>query len=220
MKCFLTTIITPFNNSSEGLELHLWWGESESASCSVLSDSSRSHGLYCPWNSPGKNTGVGCHFFLQGIFPTQGSNLGLPHWRQILYHLCHLENSWWGSITINDRHVDVHSVLRITALKPQYFLTLKSQISGPFPKVNFKSKKRNPTRLKPWYSPAKALRQRHFVVTLTTILAHTFHSGQHSVRWSELSEQSSVQLGKCRLLGPGYPLTRAWVQDPQVLHTC
>ena len=28
----------------------------------------------CPWNSPGKNTGVGCHFLLQGIFPTQGSN--------------------------------------------------------------------------------------------------------------------------------------------------
>ena len=31
--------------------------------------------LLCPWDSPGKNTGVGCHFLLQGIFPTQGSNL-------------------------------------------------------------------------------------------------------------------------------------------------
>ena len=30
-------------------------------------------GLLCPWDSPGKNTGVGCHFPLQGIFPTQGS---------------------------------------------------------------------------------------------------------------------------------------------------
>ena len=29
----------------------------------------------CPWNSPGKNTGVGCHFLLQGIFLSQGSNL-------------------------------------------------------------------------------------------------------------------------------------------------
>ena len=36
------------------------------------------------WDSPGKSTGVGCHFLLQGIFPTQGSNLGLPHWRQTL----------------------------------------------------------------------------------------------------------------------------------------
>ena len=39
----------------------------------------QSHGLYptrflCPWNFPGKNTGVSCHFLLQGIFPTQRSN--------------------------------------------------------------------------------------------------------------------------------------------------
>ena len=40
-------------------------------------------------DSPGKNTGVSCHFFLQGIFPTQGSNPGLLHCRQILYHLSH-----------------------------------------------------------------------------------------------------------------------------------
>ena len=54
----------------------------------------RSHGLQptrlpCPWNSPGKNTGVCSHSLLQGIFPTQGSNMGLLHCRQILYHLSH-----------------------------------------------------------------------------------------------------------------------------------
>ena len=38
-------------------------------------------------DSSGKNTGVGCHALLQGIFPTQGLNLGLLHCRQILYHL-------------------------------------------------------------------------------------------------------------------------------------
>ena len=38
---------------------------------------------------PGKNTGVGCHFLLQGIFPTQGLNPGLWHCRQILYQLSH-----------------------------------------------------------------------------------------------------------------------------------
>ena len=42
--------------------------------------------LLCPWNSPCKNTGVGCHFLLQDL-PDLGSNLGLPHCRQILYHL-------------------------------------------------------------------------------------------------------------------------------------
>ena len=40
-------------------------------------------------DSPGKNTGVGCHFLLQGIFPTQESNPGLPHCRQILYSVSH-----------------------------------------------------------------------------------------------------------------------------------
>ena len=40
-------------------------------------------------DSPGKNTGVGCQALLQRIFPNQGSNPGLPHCRQILYHLSH-----------------------------------------------------------------------------------------------------------------------------------
>ena len=40
-------------------------------------------------DSPGKNTGVGCHALLQGIFLTQGSNPDLLHCRQILYHLSH-----------------------------------------------------------------------------------------------------------------------------------
>ena len=44
---------------------------------------------YSLWNSPGQNTGVGSLSLLQGIFPTQKLNLGLPHCRQILYHLSH-----------------------------------------------------------------------------------------------------------------------------------
>ena len=40
-----------------------------------------------PWNSPGQNTGVASLSLLQRIFPTQGSNLGLPHCRQVLYQL-------------------------------------------------------------------------------------------------------------------------------------
>ena len=45
----------------------------------------------CPY-SPGKNTRVGCHFLLQGIFPTQALNPGLLHCRQILYQLSHQGN--------------------------------------------------------------------------------------------------------------------------------
>ena len=60
-----------------------------SQSCLVMSDSLPPHGLYSPWNSPGQSTEVGRLSLLQAIFPTQGSNLGLPHGRQILYQLSH-----------------------------------------------------------------------------------------------------------------------------------
>ena len=61
-----------------------------------------------PWDFPGKNTEVVCHFLLQGIFLTQGLNPGLPHCRQTLYHLSHQrslcflrgEHIWKGSAAI------------------------------------------------------------------------------------------------------------------------
>ena len=62
-------------------------------SCSVVSDSLRTHGLdparlLCPWDSPGKNTRVGCHSLLQGIFLMREWNLHLLHC--ILYSLGYL----------------------------------------------------------------------------------------------------------------------------------
>ena len=45
--------------------------------------------LLHPWDFPGKSTGVGCHFLLQGILPTQGLNPGLLHCKQIAYPLSH-----------------------------------------------------------------------------------------------------------------------------------
>ena len=59
---------------------------------SVTSDSLQLHGLRptwlhsCPWNSPDKNTRVGSPSILQGIFLTQGLNLGLHYCRLMLYH--------------------------------------------------------------------------------------------------------------------------------------
>ena len=66
---------------------------SESEGYSVASNSLRPYGLYSPWNCPGQNTGVGSLCLLQGIFPTQRSNPGLPHCRQILYRLRHKGSS-------------------------------------------------------------------------------------------------------------------------------
>ena len=55
-------------------------------------------------DSPGKNNGVGCHALLQGIFLTQGSNPGLLHCRQMLYHLSHQRSP-------NERENVCHSVV-------------------------------------------------------------------------------------------------------------
>ena len=66
------------------LRFSVWHVISESESRSVVSDSLWPYGLYSLWNSPGQITGVGSFSFLQGVFPTQGSNPGLPHCRQIL----------------------------------------------------------------------------------------------------------------------------------------
>ena len=111
-------------------------------SCLTLRDPHglQSTSLLCPWDSPGKNTGVGCHALLQGIFPTQGSNPGLQHCREILYHLSHQESphftvtgQWW-----------LHTSSR--ALK----LLKKIQDSNSF----YDTRKLNP-RWKQWLEEAK-----------------------------------------------------------------
>ena len=60
----------------------------ESVSCSVVSDSVTCYllptRLLCPWDAPGKDTGVGSHSLLQRIFPTPGLNLGFLHCRHSL----------------------------------------------------------------------------------------------------------------------------------------
>ena len=78
---------------------------SESVSCSVLLDSLQIYRqspsrLLCPWNSPGRNAGVGSHSLLQGIFLTQGLNPGLLHCRRVLYRGSQREAhgrgaAWW-----------------------------------------------------------------------------------------------------------------------------
>ena len=96
------------NPGHERLEweiLILFGSESESECHSVMSDSFffffmsdslGSPGVYCLWNSPGQNTGVGSLSLLHGIFPTQESNQGLLHCRRILYQM-NYEGSPFGS---------------------------------------------------------------------------------------------------------------------------
>ena len=92
--CLLTSLLATCTDDFLPLLYSCLWKWKWKWSHSVVANSLWPHGLQptrllCPWNFPGKSTGVGCHFLLQGIFPTQGSNLGLPHCRQTLYHLSH-----------------------------------------------------------------------------------------------------------------------------------
>ena len=91
------------------------------------------HVLYSPpgsshqWDCPSKNTGVGCHFLLQGLFPTQGSNRGLLCCRRIFYRLsittvslvyiCHhiIANNWKFFLVI--RTFKIKTVLTIVTMK-------------------------------------------------------------------------------------------------------
>ena len=93
-----------FHYSSVDLQIHrsllviyFIYSGSDSVGHSVVSNSLWPHGLYSPWNSLGQNTGVVSRSLLQGITPTQGSNPGLPHCRQILYQPSHLEaQEYWS----------------------------------------------------------------------------------------------------------------------------
>ena len=74
--------------------------------------------LLCPWDSPGKNNGAGCHFLLQGIFLTQESNPGLLHCRQILYHLSYQEIPYFRAF-----HKETHIIFVFLLLMWKMLLT-------------------------------------------------------------------------------------------------
>ena len=98
--------------------------ESESESLSVMSDSLQPHELYSPWNSAGQNTGVGSLSLLQGIFPTQGSNPGLPHCRWILYQLSHKGSPRtleWLSYPFSSRSSPPRSQARVSCIAGGFF---------------------------------------------------------------------------------------------------
>ena len=92
--------------------------------CSVVSIFLQTHGLYNPWNSPGQNPGVGILCLLQGIFPTQWSNPGLLHCRQILYQLSHQQNPRileWVAYPFSSRSSQPRNQTRISCIAGGFF---------------------------------------------------------------------------------------------------
>ena len=83
-------------------------------------------GSSCPWDFPGKNTGVGCHFLLQEIFPTPGLNLGLLHCRQTRYRLSHQ-----GSlIHIYHVHICLHTTLKEYTSEHKHWKSIQVNINS------------------------------------------------------------------------------------------
>ena len=95
-----------------------------SESCSVMSDSLWSCGLYSPWNCPVQNTRVSSLTLLQGIFPTLRSNPGLPHCRQILYQLRHkgsLRILEWVAYPFSSGSSQPRSRIRVSCIAGRFF---------------------------------------------------------------------------------------------------
>ena len=96
------------------------WSESRP----VMSYSSWHHRPYSPWSSPGQNTGVGSLPFLQGIFPTQGSNPGLPHCRQIFYQLTQKGSPrilGWVAYPFSSRFSQLRNWTKVSCIAGRFF---------------------------------------------------------------------------------------------------
>ena len=121
------------------------WSESHS----VMSNSLCYHGQYSPWNSPGQNTGVGSLSFFQGIFPTQGSNPGLLHCRQIFYQLNHQRSPRileWVTYHLSSRSSWSRNQTRVSCIAGGFFTNwdtrealeeIKIAISSPLSRTSF-----------------------------------------------------------------------------------
>ena len=100
--------------------------KNENESPLVMSSSLGPHGLYSSWNSPGQNTGVSSCSLLQGIFPTQVSNPGLPHCRQILYYLTHQGSPRileWVDYPLSSGSSQLRNRTEISCFAGQFFIS-------------------------------------------------------------------------------------------------
>ena len=108
-----------------------------------MSNSLWPHGLlYSPWNSPGQNTEVGSLSFLQGIFPTEGSNPGLPHCGLILYQLSHKGSPrmlGWGAYPSSSGSSQPRDRTRVSCIAGRFFTTWAIREAQDFLKALSKS---------------------------------------------------------------------------------
>ena len=149
--------------------LKVKWSESRS----VVSNSLRPHGLCSPWTSPGQNTGMGSPSLLQQIFPTQESNRGLLHCRQILYQLSYQGNpeEYNLSLIINKNHFYFLSPVSISL----HFISLVSIGRGD-KKINLSNPQSEVKQNGSQGVPAGALLGQLPILILSFWMSQGFHS--------------------------------------------
>ena len=104
---------------------------------SAVPDSWQPHGLWltrllCPWDSPGKNTGMGCHALLQGILPTQGLNprlLFLLHWQADSYHWATQEDI--NQFNINHQDINQCELVLMLAMQLDFYYVNQQGTRAP-----------------------------------------------------------------------------------------
>ena len=163
--------------------------------------SERPHGLYSPWNSPGQNTRVSSLSLLQGIFPTQGLNPGLPHYRRILYQQSHRGSPEMIDDLGNHDSVDPRFGISVFDKDPNWYLWLSS----------------SPGR-RPNLPTASWLRCPQFPSRWDLITAEQRAAGW-SFEWGALTSQCDLQIHSlflgCHTADSDWP---ASLQPPDPLH--
>ena len=113
-----------------------------------MSNSVRPYGLQpasllWPWDSPDKNTGMDCHTLLQAIFLIQGSNLGLPHCRRIIYCMSHQVSLWileWVAYPFSRGSSPPRNGTRVSCIVGEFFTSWATQEAQLSTYENLKSK--------------------------------------------------------------------------------
>ena len=140
--------------------------------------------LLCPWDSPGKNTGVGCPFILQVIFPTQCSNSGLPHCRDTPYCLSHQGNSELQFVGTNPPLVNCHRVWLTRVLEKLCGINLVWEASVH---EQYKKNSAECTLVVPNHYVGLAYpHSRHYECWLLTVLNCSLLGRKPSKKWNNL----------------------------------
>ena len=172
-----------------------------------ITDSLQLHGLYparllCPWNSPGKNTDVGCHSLLQGIFPTQVLNLGLPHCRQILYHLSH-QGSLITALFIwklTSKNIVLSKWINNGTSRQQDIIQCKKEKKKKKPKTSYQAMKRHGGILKAYYLVNKKPTWKTYLHTIQFQLRYSGKGNENSI-------YDTIIIGTCHYLSKSIEYT-------------